>query len=213
VLDVGCGWGGFAKYAAEHYGCHVTGISISEEQIAYATEFTKELPVTIKYLDYRDLTGEFDKVLICGMIEHVGYKNYRTIMQVVHRVLTNDGLFLLHTIGGDLTLPTGDSWLNKYIFPNGMLPSPLRIGRAIEGLFVLEDWHNFGPYYDKTLMAWFKNFDAAWPRLKSKYSERFYRMWKYYFLMCAGTFRARPIHLWQIVLSKNGVRGGYQSVR
>lgn len=213
VLDIGCGWGGFSKFAAERYGAHVTGISISDEQIAHAKEFTKGLPVDIKKMDYRDLTGEFDKVLICGMIEHVGNKNYRTIASIVHRILKPGGLFLLHTIGGNTSEMSGDPWIHKYIFPNGMLPSIAQISSAVEGLFVVEDWHNFGPYYDKTLVAWFQNFDAAWPRFKERYDERFYRTWKYYFLMCAGSFRARKNQLWQVVLSKGGVPGGYVTVR
>ncbi len=221
VLDIGCGWGGFAKFAAERYGVHVTGITISKEQLTYAKEFTKGLPVEIRFQDYRDLNpstelgaGEqFDKVLICGMIEHVGYKNYRTLMETVRRSLSDNGLFLLHTIGYNFSTVSGDAWMDKYIFPNGMAPSTVQISKACEHLFTMEDWHNFGTYYDQTLMAWFKNFDAAWPKLKAKYDERFYRMWKYYLLACAGVFRSRDCQLWQIVLSKNGVVGGYRSVR
>lgn len=215
VLDIGCGWGGFAKYASEHYGCHVTGVSISDQQIEYAREFCKGLPVVIVKKDYRDITGSFDKVLICGMLEHVGYKNYSTLMSVVYRALVPQGLFLLHTIGGNLTDRIADPWFHKYIFPNGMLPSIAQLGVSFEKRFVVEDWHNFGAYYEKTLMAWFKNFDAAWPKLKEKYEEeRFYRMWKYYLLSMAGAFRSRQNNqLWQIVLSKGGVPGGYTSVR
>ena len=213
VLDIGCGWGGFAKFAAERTGVHVTGVSISEEQIAYAREFTKGLPVVIENMDYRSLSGSFDKVVVVGMIEHVGCKNYRTLMEIVHRVLKDGGLFLLHTIGSLKSSTRTDPWTHKYIFPNGMAPSARQLAAAIEGLFVMEDWHNFGAYYDKTLLAWMKNFDAAWPRLKAKYDERFYRMWRYYLLASAGAFRARKNQLWQIVLSKGGVPGGYRSVR
>ena len=213
VLDIGCGWGGFAKYAAKHYGCHVTGITISDEQAQYAREYTQGLPVEIKLIDYRDLSEKYDKILVCGMIEHVGYKNYRTFMKVVHNALKDDGLFLLHTMGGNHSVRGTDPWINKYIFPNGMLPSIKQIGKSIEGLLVMEDWHNFGTNYDKTLMAWFENFHKGWPNLKDKYGNRFYRMWKYYLLSCAGSFRARRIQLWQIVLSKHGVPDGYISVR
>lgn len=221
VLDIGCGWGGFAKYAAEHYGVYVTGITISKEQFAFAKEFTKGLNVELRLQDYRDLDDKFDKILNCGMIEHVGHKNYLQMMKVVNKNLTDDGLFLLHTIGGNVSMTIGDPWVNKYIFPGGMLPSVAQIGNAIEGLFVVEDWHNFGTDYDKTLMEWFKNFDKRWlapsdvegPKLRDKYGERFYRMWKYYLLSFAGAFRARDIQLWQIVLSKRGVPGGYTSVR
>jgi len=213
VLDIGCGWGGFVKYAAEHYGVRVTGITLSREQLAYAQEFTKGLNVELRLQDYRDVHDTFDKILVCGMIEHVGYKNYREIMEVVERNLADDGLFLLHTIGYHVSTVISDPWITKYIFPGGQLPSITQIGKAIEGLFLVEDLHNFSAYYDKTLMAWFKNFDAAWPKLKEKYDERFYRMWKYYLLSCAGVFRARESQLWQIVLSKKGVPGGYTSVR
>ena len=214
VLDIGCGWGGFAKYASEHYGCHVTGISISDEQIKYAKEFCKGLPVDIQKCDYRNVVGEFDKVVVVGMIEHVGYKNYRKIMKIVSEHLKKDGLFLLHTIGANVSTTVSDPWFHKYIFPNGMLPSIRHVGDAIEDLFVMEDWHNFGSDYDKTLVAWFENFNKAWPRLKEKYDEKFYRMWKYYLLSMAGAFRSRQNNqLWQIVLSPKGVSGGYTSLR
>lgn len=213
VLDIGCGWGGFSKYAAEHYDVTVTGITLSKEQLVYAKEFTKGLKVNLLLQDYRTLKGEFDKILVCGMIEHVGYKNYRELMESVHRNLAPNGLFLLHTIGTPYSMVAGDEWMNKYIFPNGMTPSLAQLSKAAEKLFVIEDVHNFGAYYDKTLLAWFRNFDAAWPRLKQKYDERFYRMWKYYLLTCAAGFRARHLELWQLVLSKEGVPGVYQSVR
>jgi cyclopropane-fatty-acyl-phospholipid synthase len=213
VLDIGCGWGGFAKFAASRYGVHVTGLTISKEQLAYAREFTKGLSVDIKLQDYRDASGTFDKVLICGMIEHVGFKNYPVIIEKVKSVLKQDGLFLLHTIGGNRSVTNTDPWLNKYIFPNSMLPSIAQLAKAFERRFVVEDWHNFGAYYDPTLMAWFANFEKNWPSLKADYDERFYRMWKYYLLSCAGLFRARYTQLWQIVLSPQGVSSGYQSVR
>jgi len=134
-------------------------------------------------------------------------------MTTVHGLLKENGLFLLHTIGSNKSVVTSDPWSNKYIFPNSHVPSIKQIGGAIENLFVMEDWHSFGAYYDKTLMAWFENFDRHWDELKSDYDERFYRMWKYYLLSAAGSFRARNVQLWQVVLSKNGVPGGYQSVR
>ena len=213
ILDIGCGWGSFAKYAAEKYGVSVTGITISKEQAALARTLCTSLPVEIILEDYRKISGTFDHIVSLGMFEHVGYKNYRTYMEVASRHLKDNGLFLLHTIGGNETTLIGDPWFDKYIFPNGMFPSIAQIGKAVEGLFIMEDWHNFGADYDKTLMAWFTNFDAAWPRLKSKYGDRFYRMWKYYLLCVAGSFRARDSQLWQIVLSKNGVPGGYQTTR
>jgi len=215
VLDIGCGWGAFAGYAAEKYGVKVTGITVSREQVALGRKMCLGLPVDIKLQDYRDLSGRFDRIISIGMIEHVGFKNYRTYMDVVDRCLAGDGLFLLQTIGNNTSGRRGDPWMDKYIFPDGMLPSPAYLARAAEGLFVTEDWHNFGTHYDRTLMAWQANFVRNWDRLSrdGKYDGRFYRMWTYYLLSCAGAFRARKSQLWQIMLSKNGVRGGYVSVR
>ena len=222
-MDIGCGWGSFAKFAAEKYGASVVGITISREQAALAEERCKGLSVEIRIQDYREVNEQFDHIVSLGMFEHVGYKNYRAYFEMANRCLNDNGLFLLHTIGSDVSTLIGEPWSCKYIFPGGMLPSIAQIGKAIEKLFVMEDWHNFGTDYDKTLMAWFKNFDATWsasaplqrdkPTLKDTYGERFYRMWKYYLLSFAGAFRAREIQLWQIVLSKHGVPGGYQSLR
>lgn len=213
VLDIGCGWGGFAKYVAENYGVEVLAITLSENQAEYAKKITQNLPVDVGVLDYRDVTGQFDRVVEIGMFEHVGYKNYRTFMEIVHRLLKQDGLFMLHTIGSNKSSPSIEPWLDKYIFKNAHLPSIAQIGTSIEGLFVMEDWHNFSVDYDKTLMEWFKNFDKNWPKIKDSYPAPFYRMWKYYLLCCAGGFRARNIQLWQVVLSKHGILGGYQTVR
>ena len=213
VLDIGCGWGSFARYAAEKYQVKVVGITVSKEQVELARTLCAGLPIEIRLQDYRDVNEKFDRIISVGMIEHVGYKNYRTYMEVVHQCLEDDGLFLLHTIGGNKSVKSVDPWINRYIFPNGMLPSIKQLSHSIEGLFVMEDWHNFSADYDKTLMAWYANLEKNWEKLKSKYDERFHRMWKYYLLSCAGSFRARSNQLWQIVLSKNGVIGGYKSVR
>ncbi|MEZ4898679.1 MAG: cyclopropane fatty acyl phospholipid synthase [Saprospiraceae bacterium] len=213
VLDIGCGWGGFARYAAEHYGCHVTGITISDEQIDYARTFCQNLPVNILKKDYRDLNDHYSKILICGMIEHVGYKNYRKIMEIVHRNLDDNGLFLLHTIGGNTSVKYAEPWTSKYIFPNSMIPSANQLSKAMEGLFIFEDWHNLGTHYTPTLKSWFANFHRNWDQFSNKYGEKFYRMWKYYLLSSAGAFKARELQLWQIVLSKRGVPGGYLSIR
>lgn len=213
VLDIGCGWGEFAKYAASQYGAHVVGITISQEQATYARNKCQGLPVEIRFQDYREVDERFDRIVSVGQFEHVGCKNYRTFMNLVHRCLSPDGLFLLHTIGANESSHYGDPWIQKYIFPNGMIPSAKQVTTASEGLFVMEDWHNFGPSYDKTLMAWHENFEAAWPRLKNKYDEKFRRMWNFYLLGCAGAFRTRDLQLWQIVYSKNGYPGLYPSVR
>jgi cyclopropane-fatty-acyl-phospholipid synthase len=214
VLDIGCGWGGFAKYAAEKYGCTVVGITISDEQIAYAKEFTAGLPVEIRKQDYRDLNKEqFDKIVSVGMLEHVGYKNYRKYLEIAHASLKDNGLFLLHTIGQNISGTTGDPWADKYIFPHGMLPSIAQLGKASEMLLIMEDWHNFGPYYHKTLLAWDQNFQKNWDSIKEDYSETFYRMFRYYFNSFAGAFKSREIQLWQIVLSKGRKEGVYEAAR
>jgi cyclopropane-fatty-acyl-phospholipid synthase len=215
VLDIGCGWGGFAKYAAEHYGVSVIGITISQEQAALAREACKGLPVEIHLADYRDaarLFGTFDKVVSIGMFEHVGHKNYRAYMHAAAACLKDDGLFLLHSIGRSETTSAADPWIDTYIFPNGIVPGMKQIIDAATPVFTIEDWHNFGPDYDKTLLAWHDNFERAWPELKSSYDERFHRRFRYYLLSCAAAFRARDIPLWQLVLTKK-MLGGYRSIR
>jgi len=204
VLEFGCGWGSFAGYAAEKYGARVTGVTISNEQLSYAREVCKGLPVELRFQDYREVQGTYDAVISIGMLEHVGYKNYGTYMQVVDRCLNKDGIALIHCIGGNQTTTMGEAWANKYIFPNGMLPSIAQLGAAFEPRFVMEDWHNFGPHYVRTLLAWYANFEKAWPDLKDKYGERFFRMWRYYLLNSAGAFEARAQQLWQIVLTRKG---------
>jgi len=217
ILDIGSGWGGFLRFAAERYGIEGVGLTVSREQAEYANANRGNLPVETRLQDYLSMDGKFDRIISIGMFEHVGVKNYRAYMEKVADLLNPGGLFVLHTIGGGLSQAHGDPWSDKYIFPNGMVPSPMQIGRAIEGLFVMEDWHNFGAYYDPTLMAWLKNFEAAWPRLErdfpGKYDERFQRMWRYYLCSFAGAFRARILQLWQVVLSPTGVAGGYASIR
>lgn len=216
VLDIGCGWGSFMIYAAEKYGVECVGVTVSKEQIVLGEERAKGLPVTFILKDYREIEGIFDHVVSLGMFEHVGVRNYRTFMRVVRDHLSDSGLFLLHTIGANRSLRATNPWIEKYIFPNSMLPSAAQITKAAERLFVLEDWHNFGADYDTTLMAWHANVEKYWPELSAgnkRYDERFHRMWKFYLMSSAGAFRARNIQLWQIVLSKRGVKGGYTSVR
>lgn len=214
VLDIGCGWSAFGKYAVEKYDVEVSGITVSKEQVDLGRKLCEGLPVEIRLMDYRDLNEKYDRIVSVGMIEHVGYKNYRTFFEIVNKCLNDNGLFLLHTIGTNKSEDSLGLWSEKYIFPNGMLPSINQLGKAIEKLFILEDWHSFGQDYDMTLMAWYNNFEKNWDKIKGKYSERFYRMWKYFLLSSAGAFRSRKrSQVWQLVLSKNGVQGGYQSVR
>lgn len=214
VLDIGSGWGSFINFAAERYGANCTGVTVSKEQVKYANAHRGNLSVETRLQDYLDITGRFDHIVSLGMFEHVGYKSYRRYMEKIHSLLSDDGLFLLHTIGRNTSSAGGDLWFSKYIFPNSMLPSYKQIAKAAEGLFVLEDWHSFGAHYDTTLMHWWKNFNSHWASsLRAKYGDRFYRMWKYYLLLSAGSFRSRKNQLWQIVFSKRGLLGGYTSFR
>lgn len=207
LLDIGCGWGSLAQYAAEKHRVRVVGITVSKSQFAYAKRHLPAKNVEIRLQDYRDLPPEkFDRIVSIGMFEHVGYKNYDRFMEVAADRLKDDGLFLLHTIGGNRSTTRIDPWVQRYIFPNAMLPSIAQIGAAAEQRFIMEDWHNFGPDYDRTLMAWWENFDQAWDELSPRYSKRFYRMWKYYLLSCAAAFRARELQVWQILLSKGSAR-------
>ncbi|MGG4607746.1 cyclopropane fatty acyl phospholipid synthase [Providencia sp. Me31A] len=213
LLDIGCGWGGLAAYASQNYGVSVIGVTISAEQQKYAQARCKNLDVDIRLEDYRNLNDQFDRIVSVGMFEHVGPKNYATYFDVVQRNLKQDGLFLLHTIGSNHNKVNVDPWTNKYIFPNGCLPSMQNIGESSEGKMIMEDWHNFGADYDHTLMAWFTRFQAAWPELEQSYTPRFKRMFSYYLNSCAGAFRARDIQLWQILWSPDGVEGGIRVAR
>lgn len=213
VLDIGCGWGEALKFAAERYGVSGVGVTISREQAEYARGLCAELPVEIRLQDYRELDEPFDAAFSLGMFEHVGVKNYAAYFDVARRCVPPDGLFLLHTIGGNRSVRHTDPWIARYIFPNSMLPSAAQIAQAIEGRFVLEDWHNFGPDYDRTLQAWRANVEAAWERLDARYDERFRRMWRFYLAASMATFRSRRSQLWQLVLSPRGVPGGYVAPR
>ncbi|PRE49528.1 cyclopropane fatty acyl phospholipid synthase [Burkholderia multivorans] len=209
LLDIGCGWGSLMSYAAEHYGVECVGVTISKEQADWAAQRYTGLPLEFRLQDYRMVNERFDRIASVGMFEHVGRRNHRAFMEVASRCLSDDGLFLLHTIGKNRRDAAPDPWIDKYIFPNGDLPSIGEIGDAADGLFVTEDVHNFGADYDKTLMAWHANFEASWHRFGDRLGERFYRMWRYYLLSCAGAFRVRDIQLWQWVFSKEGQAEGY----
>jgi len=204
VLDLGCGWGGFAAYAAERYGAEVVGLTVSREQVRYAKERYADLPIDIRLDDYRHATGHYDAVVSIGLMEHVGPKNYRGYMELVDRCLAPGGVAFVHTIGGNHARANIDPWFDKYIFPNSALPSLAELVSAMEGIFIPEDVHNIGEDYDPTLMAWFERFDAAWPTLHGNYDEKFYRMWKFYLLASAGSFRARAQQLFQIVMTRRG---------
>jgi cyclopropane-fatty-acyl-phospholipid synthase len=212
VLDIGCGWGGFMAYAAKNHGVECVGVTVSREQAAFAMQCHVDPRLKFRLQDYRELNEPFDAIASIGMFEHVGKKNYRTFMQVAHRCLMDDGIFLLHTIGKNERGGATDPWIDKYIFPNGEIPSISHISDAMDGLLGTEDLHNFGADYDKTLMAWHANFETAWPRFAADLDERFHRRWRYYLLSCAGAFRARDLQLWQWTLSKQGIEGGFPRV-
>jgi cyclopropane-fatty-acyl-phospholipid synthase len=205
VLDLGCGWGGFAAYAAETYGVEVVGISVAKEQIAFAKQKWKHLPVEFRLGDYRSITGKYDAVVSIGMAEHIGYKNHRTMMEVIHRSMKDDAVACVHTIANNTSRIHGVPFIEKYVFPSACAPSIAQLGKAIEGLLVLEDLQNIGPDYAPTLVAWWENFDKAWPELRgAKYDDRFYQMWKFYLLGAAGASRARDGQLYHLVLTKTG---------
>lgn len=202
LLDIGCGWGSLLCYAAEKYGVEAVGVTVSKEQARRAAKVAGDLPVSVRLQDYRALDETFDRIASVGMVEHVGWRNYRTFMAIAARCLKPGGSFLLHTIGSNRSVRGTDPWIGKYIFPNSNLPSLTQLTRAAEKHFVLEDLHSFGPDYDRTLMAWHANFERHWPEVAARYGERFYRMWRYYLLACAAAFRTRRIQLWQLLLVK-----------
>jgi cyclopropane-fatty-acyl-phospholipid synthase len=204
VLDLGCGWGGFAAFAAERYGASVVGYTVSREQVAWAQAKYAGLPIDIRFADYRTATGQFDAVVSIGLMEHVGPKNQRAYMKQAVRCLAPGGLAFIHTIGGTRASEGIDPWFDKYIFPNAAVPSLAQLATAMQGILVPEDIHNIGPHYDRTLLAWWERFDAAWPTLRSRYGDRFYRMWKFYLLVSAGYFRSRRHNVYQVVATPIG---------
>lgn len=213
VWDIGCGWGAFMGFAAEKYGANCVGVTVSPDQAAYGRERYKHLPVEFQVKDYREFDGKVDHVVSMGMFEHVGYKNYRTYFEAARRAISDNGLFMMHTIGVPNTTTTIEPWIEKYIFPGGVLPSMAQLGKAIDSIWTVVDVHNIGPHYDKTLVAWWDNFRAKWPEPKTPEQTRFFRMWKYYLLCCAGGFRSRGLQVWQFVLSPRGVPEGYVFAR
>jgi cyclopropane-fatty-acyl-phospholipid synthase len=217
LLDLGCGWGGLAVHAARQHGVEVVGITVSARQASYCREHCGELPIQVLLCDYRsDLVkqqGLFDRVVSVGMFEHVGRRNDRAYFEVINAQLVADGLALIQTIGSHDTNRALDPWINTYIFPNGRLPSAQQLCHGFEPWFLLEDWENFGMDYDITLLAWWRNFERAWPHLTGELGDQFFRLWKYYLLSCAGFFRSGQGQLWQVVLSKKGSGRSYRSIR
>jgi cyclopropane-fatty-acyl-phospholipid synthase len=210
VLDIGCGWGAFMGFAAERYGASCVGVTVSQVQADYGRKRYAGLPIEFQVKDYRDFDGRADRIASMGMFEHVGARNYRAYFENARRWIAEDGLFVLHTIWANEAYPTIDPWLDRYIFPNGCLPTVGQVGDAVEGLFVVENVENFGSDYDRTLMAWYANFQSNRAAISAKYGERFCRMWDYYLCCCAGGFRSRAISVGQFVLSPKGVPGGWR---
>jgi cyclopropane-fatty-acyl-phospholipid synthase len=212
VLDIGCGWGGFLHYAAERYGIRGVGITPAPQQVSVATERTKHLPIEIKQVDYRDVSGTFDRIVSVGMMEHVGPKNLRAFFDVCNERLAPGGMMLHHLIGGLVSKQHSDPFFDRYIFPGGVLPSMAQFARASEPDWVIEDVHNFGPDYDRTLMAWYSNVESRWSEIP-QYDERFRRMWRFYLLGSAAGFRSRSLQLWQFVMRRKGTLPRYTPVR
>jgi len=202
LLDIGCGWGGFARFVAEHYEVSVVGVTVSREQADWARANVEGLPVDIRLADYRSLNERFDRITSIAMFESVGHHYYRVFMKVVDRCLADDGRFLLHSIVANEPVgPSRARFLNEYIFPNGETPSLAQITKASEGLFTVEALQRLDGY-DRTLEAWYQRFVAAWPSLAPTYDQRFYRMWVFYLQISRGIFRSRLAHVWHIIFSK-----------
>ncbi len=209
LLDIGCGWGGLMKYATEKYGVTCVGLSVSKEQTAYGKKVCAGLPVEFVITDYADFKPreQFDHIASIEMFEAVGHKNYDFFVKKVNSWLKPKGRFLLQSIGSTQKHTVADPWIDRYIFPNGILPTKILIEKSIKGVFAAHDWHDIGSDYDKTLMAWWTNFNKGYGSLdQSKYNRRFYRMWQYYLLICAGGFRAGHLVVWQILLTKPEVQ-------
>jgi cyclopropane-fatty-acyl-phospholipid synthase len=217
LLDVGCGWGSLAAYACRHYGVEVVGITVSAQQARWIAEHLAHLPIRVELCDYRELPardpGPFDRIASVGMFEHVGRRNDAAFFRTLQHLLHPDGLVLLHTIGTARSTPRTDPWIDRYIFPGGRLPSACQLSRGFEPQFLIEDWENFGADYDRTLLAWWQNFEEAWPALERDSRPEFFRFWRYYLLSCAGFFRSRQGQLWQVVLSRPERSVPYQSWR
>lgn len=220
VLDLGCGFGSFSRFATQHYGCTVVAVNLSGSHVAFAREFCAGLPVEIHHCDYRDVERyaqgrTFDKIASIAMFEAVGCKNFRAYMEIVDRLLRDQGLFLLHTLGD--VICSSNPWLDKYIFPNGELPTVGQLAESIRGLFHLEDFHNFGLDYCDTLAAWESRFRARWDEIRAsdpaRFDQRFFRMWIFYLASCRAALRSRTMYLWQLVTSKGYTPTTYRSVR
>ena len=208
ILEVGCGWGGMAFEIAKQKGCEVTGISLSKNQINYCKKKSKELgldnQVNFELADYREIKGEYDRIYSVGMFEHVGKKFYKVFFESMNRLLKNDGIFLLHTIGVVDKPSPPNKFINKYIFPGGVCPSFSQIIQPIEktGLIV-SDTETLIRHYDKTLENWLERFLEKRQEVKDLFDEKFVKMWEFYLASCAAAFRYRDLAVFQLQIVKN----------
>ena len=205
VLDIGCGWGGMAKTLASDYGAYVTGITLSQQQLQQASARLKDsnLPVKFALRDYRDETGCYDRIVSVGMFEHVGKRQFPTYFKGVERLLAEDGIALIHTIGTTKASRGSDPFIAKYIFPGGYIPQLSEIMASIEATNLrvtdIEVWHD---HYAKTLYHWRQRFLAKRAEALAMFDERFCRLWEFYLAACEATFSHKHNVVYQIQLTK-----------
>ena len=207
VLDIGSGWGGLGLYLAEMTGAHVTGVTLSTEQLQVANARAAEsgLARSAKFFleDYRDITGPFDRIVSVGMFEHVGVDFYETYFRRCAELLTDDGVMLLHSIGRSEGPDVTNPWIAKYIFPGGYIPALSEVIPAIERAgFLLCDIEILRLHYAETLKAWRERFMARRDEAVQLYDERFARMWEFYLAASEMSFRKQNLMNFQILLSK-----------
>ena len=208
ILEVGCGWGGMAFEIAKQKNCEVKGISLSKNQINYCKQKAKELKldnqVSFELADYREIDGHYDRIYSVGMFEHVGKKFYKVFFESMNKLLKEDGIFLLHTIGVVDKPTPPNKFINKYIFPGGVCPSFSQIIKPIEktGLIV-SDSETLIRHYDKTLENWLQRFLDKKKEVKDLFDEKFIKMWEFYLASCAAAFRYRDLAVFQLQIVKN----------
>ncbi len=203
VLDVGAGWGGFARYAASQRQAQVTGVVRADAQVQFARELCAGLPVTFHNTDYRDVTGTFDAIVACEVLEHIGVRNYDTFMRTLAARLGESGRAFVQVTTGENTRGRGfDPWLNAHIFPYGEIPTDADVRGSATPYFTVYECTRADMDYARTLHAWHQQFEAAWPTLREHYDERMHRLWRYYLLFCAGTFQAGINTTRQYLLTK-----------
>jgi len=208
ILEVGCGWGGMAFEIAKQKGCEVLGISLSKNQINYCKKKAKELgldnQVNFELADYREIQGQYDRIYSVGMFEHVGKKFYKAFFQSMNKLLKDNGIFLLHTIGVVDKPSPPNKFINKYIFPGGVCPSFSQIIEPIEktGLIV-SDTETLIRHYDKTLESWLERFLSKRKEVKDLFDDKFVKMWEFYFASCAAAFKYRDLAVFQLQIVKN----------